>query len=414
MISEAAPISRDDLLKTPKDITMKRILPLLIFMTACINASAKKEISNSAAVVSSLQSTSDTDIEVITIPVVVHVVYNTTQQNISDAQVISQINVLNKDYRGNNNDSKNIPSYFASLAGDGGFEFRLATVDPAGYSTSGIIRKQTSIQMFGVDDRIKSSARGGDDTWNRNKYLNIWVCNLAGGILGYTSTIGCAAEKDGVVIQFSAFGTVGSAAAPFNLGRTATHEIGHWLNLKHIWGDAYCGDDEINDTPKQRSSNRGRPTGEKFTCDMSGHGDMYMNFMDLTDDAGMFMFTQGQCKRMRALFNAGGQRHEILSSNALTGIAITKAVEATAPAVVAKSTSVFPNPAQSVITMIFSSSNNNAAQTITVYNNIGQPVMIQTITGSRITVNISQLKPGAYFIKTTGGAPEEITKFVKN
>jgi len=414
LIPGSAPISRDESFETPKDITMKRILPLLIIMTASIYALAKNEGVNNATVVSSLQSSSDSNTYIITIPVVVHVVYNTAQQNISDAQVLSQIDVLNKDYRGKNDDKKNIPSYFATLAGDGGFAFRLATIDPSGYSTSGIVRKQTNIQMFGVDDRIKSSARGGDDSWNKNNYLNIWVCNLAGGILGYTSTVGGAAEKDGVVIQFSAFGTIGSVAAPFNLGRTATHEIGHWLNLKHIWGDAYCGDDEVDDTPKQRASNRGRPTGEKLTCDMSGHGDMYMNFMDLTDDAGMFLFTRGQCKRMRALFNVGGQRHEILSSNALTGIAITKNTATPAASIVSKPIGAFPNPAQSLITIDLGYNNNDAASTITIYNNIGQPVITQTMMGSRIPVNISRLKPGVYFIKNANGGSGSMTKFVKN
>ncbi len=384
----------------------------MLLLTASIFALAKEEVLNTSDAVTNMQSISDTNI--ITIPVVVHVVYNTVQQNISDAQVRSQIEVLNKDYRGKNDDRKNIPSYFAALAGDGGFEFKLAAVDPSGYSTSGIIRKQTSIQFFGTDDRIKSSAKGGDDSWNSKYYLNIWVANLAGGILGYTSTVGAAAGKDGVVIQYSAFGTVGVAAAPFNLGRTATHEIGHWLNLKHVWGDAYCGDDEVYDTPKQRASNRGRPTGEKFTCDMTGHGDMYMNFMDLTDDAGMFLFTQGQCKRMRALFSAGGQRREMLSSNALTGITITKATATTVVPSVSKSMSVFPNPAQSVITISITAGNNEAANTIAVYNNTGQPVIVQTTTGSRFTVNISRLTSGIYFVKTMNGPAEAMTKFVKN
>jgi len=393
---------------------MKRILPLLIFVTASIFALAGKEVTFNAATIANLYASPVPDTSIITIPVVVHVVYNSAVQNISDAQIISQIDVLNKDYNGKNSDRKNIPSYFAALAGAGGFEFRLATIDPSGYSTTGIVRKQTSIQFFGTDDRIKSSAIGGDDAWNRNKYLNIWVCNLAGGILGYTSAVGASAEKDGVVIQYSVFGSVGAVNAPFNLGRTTTHEVGHWLNLKHIWGDAYCGDDEVDDTPKQRASNRGRPAGEKFTCDMSGHGDMYMNFMDLTDDAGMFMFTQGQCKRMRALFNVGGARREILSSNALTGVAITKPVETVLPTIVAKLINVFPNPAQSVITIDLGSTNNDAVNNITIFNNIGQPVMTQTIAGSRSTINITRLNAGIYFIKTANGDSKTMARFVKN
>jgi hypothetical protein len=388
---------------------MKQILPLVLFITASICAFAKKDVPCNSSI--QFKTTSNTGI--INIPVVVHIIYNTAQQNISEAQVASQIEVLNKDYSATNDDRKNIPSYYASLAGAAGFKFQLASVDPSGYLTTGIVRKQTSIKIFGTDDRIKNSAIGGDDAWDRNKYLNIWVGNLAGGLLGYTSTVGCAPEKDGVVIQYTAFGTFAGVSAPFNLGRTTTHEVGHWLNLIHIWGDAYCGDDQVDDTPKQRASNRGMPTGEKFTCDITGHGDMYMNFMDLTDDAGMFMFTQGQCKRMRALFDNGGQRHIILSSNALAGTGITKTIETPVIAEATKVINAFPNPAQSSIT-IDVNSDTEAATTITIYNYIGQPVVTRMITGSRITINISSLKAGVYFIKLGKGNTATMTKFVKN
>ena len=386
------------------------MLPLLILITQSIFALAQTGSFNVSANLN-LLSPAPAATSIITIPVVVHVVYNTAQQNISDAQIISQLEVLNKDYREKNQDTKNIPSYFAKLAGDAGFEFQLARVDPSGYATTGIIRKSTSIKMFGTDDRIKYNKIGGDDAWDKNKYLNIWIGNLAGGILGYTSTVGGSADKDGVVIQYTAFGTTGTVSAPFNLGRTATHEIGHWLNLKHIWGDAFCGSDEVDDTPKQRASNRGRPTGEKFTCEMNGHGDMYMNFMDLTEDAGMFMFTKGQCERMRALFLNAGQRSAILLSNAITGKAIIKSELIPTPSLIAKLISAYPNPAQSTITIDLSGYSNESAKTILIYNYTGQPVITQTITVNRVSVNISQLKTGIYFIKSGDGAP---SRFVKN
>lgn len=353
---------------------------------------------------------------VIVIPVVVHVLYNTALQNISDAQIQSQIAVLNQDFRGSNADRMKAPSYFASLAGDPGFEFRLAKVDPKGYSTTGIIRKQTSIQMFGLDDRIKSNTVGGDDAWDSKSYLNIWVGNIAGGILGYTSKPGGSAAVDGVVISYAAFGTMGTAGAPFNLGRTATHEVGHWLNLRHTWGDAYCGDDEVDDTPQQRTSNKGCPTGEIFSCGTTPHGDMYMNFMDLVNDACMYMFTQGQCQRMRALFAAGGSRHELLASRALTAAAIVPSQSGSSQSETVPSKIqllVYPNPAESFISVSTNGGDKLVSGTLSIYNNTGQPVLTTKVTGNTISVNVSQLPAGVYFIRQESGLRLLTARFIK-
>ncbi len=350
--------------------------------------------------------------EVIVIPVVVHVLYNSAQQNISDAQVKSQIEALTKDYRKLNEDRSKVPGYFAPLAADCGFEFSLANRDPSGFATTGIIRKKSNIQMFGFDDRIKSSAKGGDDAWDRNKYLNIWIGNLAGGILGYSSVPGGPAEKDGVVLHYNAIGTTGTVSQPFHLGRTATHEVGHWLNLRHIWGDSYCGDDEVDDTPKQRSSNRGSPAGQKFTCETTGHGDMYMNFMDLTDDASMFMFTPGQRQRMRALFQKGGHRSAILSSDALSGSSLAEQhqlplqISGASPKV-----AVFPNPATSAITIEVSGTE-AVNFFVVIYNHSGQPVISRLVNSNSTTINISALKEGVYYIKSSKGELK-VVKFVK-
>ena len=349
--------------------------------------------------------------DIITIPVVVHVLYNNAQQNISDAQILSQIDVLNKDYRGTNADRSQTPLYFAGLAADCGFEFRLAGTDPNGLATNGIVRKYTPIQYFSNDDRAKSVTGGGDAAWNRDRYLNIWVCNLTGGVLGYTSAVGCAAEKDGVVISYAAFGTTGTASAPFNGGRTATHEIGHWLNLRHLWGDTYCGDDGVDDTPQQRSSNRGIPTGERFTCGNTAHGDMYMNFMDLTDDASMYLFTAGQRQRMRALFAAGGARQAILSSPALKVSSLVKTVTPAAqPSAPSYSISVYPNPAsQSIVVDI--NTKENGAGNLTIFNAAGQPVISQPFSSNHAVIQISQLSAGIYYLKQ--GNAGAFVKFIK-
>ncbi len=250
----------------------------------------------------------------LTIPVVVHVLYNTTAQNISDAQIASQIAVMNEDFQKLNADVSKTPSAFAGLAANASIAFVLAKRDPNGLATTGIERKSTTVTGWGTDDRMKSTATGGLNAWNSGAYLNVWVCNLSGGILGYAQFPGGAASTDGIVIRTSAFGRNGSAAAPFNLGRTATHEVGHWLNLRHIWGDASCGNDLVSDTPTQQTSNTGCPTFPKRTCGNTTNGDMFMNFMDYTDDACMYMFSTGQSSRMNALFATGGARVSLTTS----------------------------------------------------------------------------------------------------
>jgi Pregnancy-associated plasma protein-A len=243
-----------------------------------------------------------------TIPIVIHVVHNPANnaENISEAQINSQIDVLNLDFRKKNSDIAAVPSVFKALAADARIEFVLATTDPLGQATNGITRTVTTAAGFGGDDRVKSAATGGADPWPSDRYLNIWVCRLNGGLLGYAQFPGGSAATDGVVITHTGFGTNGTAAPPFNLGRTATHEIGHWLNLRHIWGDdgdGCNGSDFVEDTPNQASDNTGVPTFPHVTCDNGPNGDMYMNYMDYTDDVGMFMFTTGQVLRMQATLN---------------------------------------------------------------------------------------------------------------
>jgi hypothetical protein len=241
---------------------------------------------------------------VINIPVVVHVLYNSAVQNISDAQIFSQMDVLNEDFRKLNADVSLTPSAFAGLAADCQLNFCLAQRDPNGNPTTGIIRKATTVTSFSTNNNMKFSANGGDDAWNTSQYLNIWVCNLGNGLLGYAQFPGGAAATDGVVVLYTAFGRTGTLSAPFNKGRTATHEVGHWLNLRHIWGDANCGNDQVNDTPTQQTSNYGCPTFPKVTCSNGPNGDMFMNYMDYTNDACMYMFTTGQSTRMSAAINA--------------------------------------------------------------------------------------------------------------
>jgi Pregnancy-associated plasma protein-A len=269
--------------------------------------------------------------EIVTIPVVVHVVYRTAAQNISDAQIQSQIDILNEDYRRLNSDAGMVPAEFAGLAADARIQFQLALRDPDCNATSGITRTETSNTSFDAStDDIKFTATGGHDAWPRDKYLNIWVGGniidpSVGALLGYAQFPGGPAATDGVVIAFDAFGDTGTAASPFDLGRTATHEIGHWLGLFHTFqggcagadaGTCASAGDQVCDTPQTSSPSFGCP-GVTNTCVDSpvDFNSQTMNYMDYTDDACMFMFTHGQSLRMDAsLFVA---RAEILGSDGL-------------------------------------------------------------------------------------------------
>ncbi len=246
---------------------------------------------------------------IITIPVVVHVIYQTNAQNISDAQIASQMQVLNDDFRRNNSDANNT----WSQAADTQIEFCMATVDPNGNATTGITRTYANRSEWGTNDAMKYSSNGGVDAWPRDSYLNMWICNIGGGILGYAQFPGSgSAATDGVVMSPQYFGTIGSAQAPFDGGRTTTHEVGHWLNLRHIWGDGNCNaDDFVSDTPTSDAANYGCSTGH-VSCNST---DMVQNYMDYSDDACMNLFTQGQTDRMRALFASGGFRASLLNSN---------------------------------------------------------------------------------------------------
>ena len=252
---------------------------------------------------------------VITIPVVVHVVYYNSNENISDQQIFSQIDIINEDFRRLNADTINTPSAFQSVAADTEIEFCLASEDPNGNTTTGITRTATSQSSFSTNDGVKYSSSGGVDAWNTSEYLNIWVCDLSGGLLGYAQFPGGTASSDGVVCDYAYFGNMGTATSPYDQGRTLTHEIGHWLNLRHIWGDSFCGNDFCNDTPEHSGSNYGCPNFPSTSnCNGNGSsGDMFMNYMDYTDDACMNIFTNDQKTRMIAAINTS--RAGLLTSN---------------------------------------------------------------------------------------------------
>ena len=352
--------------------------------------------------------------QIITIPVVVHVVYNSSAQNISDDQINSQILVLNRDYRKLNTDTAQIPSYYRELAADCRIQFALAAIDTNGNSTTGIVRTHTNVSVFSYNDAVKFKSKGGDDGWDRDRYLNLWVCKLTDGILGYASIPGSQKPVDGVVIDFAAFGTKGAAQAPYNLGRTATHEIGHWLNLIHIWGDSDCGDDYVDDTPTQQTSTRGNPSGMIFSCGNTPYGNLYMDYMDFTDDIGMHLFTYGQRARMLTLFADGGFRQALLSAQTAGAVNLggTDPVSTSGEGTVALSVSMYPNPAAQIVEVKLNDAS-GVGSLMDIYNQRGQIVLTTRIASQAFPLNISTLGTGLYFASIRNGGKNLPFKLVK-
>ncbi len=258
----------------------------------------------------------------VTIPVVAHVVYKNATENVPDAQIQSQIDALNEVFRLANADASTIPLPFQSLATDVLIEFTLAQRDPNCNPTNGITRTLTTVPSFPVGNTVKHVSSGGADAWPSDEYLNMWICDISGGVAGFATfpaDLALYPTDDGIVMDYAYFGTFGTVSSPFDLGRIAAHEVGHWLNLRHIWGDdcpgsnSCSGTDFVNDTPNQQCHNTGCPPFPKLdACSPSSPGVMFMNHMDYTNDPCRRMFTVGQSDRMSAtLFEV---RHSLLGS----------------------------------------------------------------------------------------------------
>ncbi|MGX5818845.1 M43 family zinc metalloprotease [Chitinophaga lutea] len=257
----------------------------------------------------------------ISIPIVVHIVLPNPNQ-VTDAQVMEQIESLNLDYIARNTDVSQVPAVWQALVGNAEIQFCLAARTPSGDPTTGITRTTTTFTSFSADNAaraVKHTATGGAAGWDPDKYLNVWVCGLTNNYLGVATPPGNVfpADEDGVVVSYRAFGKSGTASAPFNLGRTLTHEVGHYFGLRHIWGDdsgACTSDDGVTDTPLQGDQNYGCPTFPRTdACTPAAPGIMFMNYMDYVNDACMYLFTSGQVDRMRNAIDL--QRASLLSSD---------------------------------------------------------------------------------------------------
>ena len=337
--------------------------------------------------------------ELLRIPVVVHVVHQNETENISDAQIYSQLDVLNADYN-LGNDLSVVPPAFLELAAAMDVEFCLAQVNPDGELQAGIVRTATSYDDIGIlfgpgnRERVFYTELGGSDAWDTERYLNIWVADMGTNLAGKAAFPGEAlAAEDGVRISYRYFGTTGTAAdeQPYHLGRTLTHEIGHYFGLHHVWGPSSNGDctedDGVADTPVSSHNYVGEcPVGPQISCNTV---DAHMNYLYYTDDACMGLFTQGQCERMHA---AIAEFRPLLGDG--PGCGITVSHEA-APTV--RPFRVFPNPADDRVTLEFPDSN---AATLDLVDVTGRTVWRHEVSGiAYLTLPVHRLGEGIYVLR---------------
>ncbi len=327
---------------------------------------------------------------VVTIPVVVHVVWSQQEENISEEQIKSQIKVLNKDFRRLNVEVPGIPAIFQNIIADVEMEFCLASKDPNGNATNGITRTFTNNSVgIGGSSAIHHSSEGGKDAWDTERYLNIWVAKFAGSVGGVASFPGEGpADEQGVEINYKQFGTI-NTVAPYHLGRTCTHEIGHYFNLEHPWGPGIldcCEDDFVADTPPACETYLEQcPVHPVFSCGMP---DVFMDYMFYTDDACMGMFTNGQKMRMLATLNT--VRTGLLDSDACMPVPTSE--EERKPEIV-----VFQNPVRERLSFELKSMESKSWE-IHLYNGLGQQCFSKTIETGKHEIPMTDFPNGIYFL----------------
>lgn len=356
-----------------------------------------------------------------TIPVVVHVIHNGdaigSNENISLEQVLSQIEVLNEDFRQLAGTNGEDPS---GLGVDTQIQFCLAKIDPTGQPTNGVERLNLQMAQYTSRDAVQQMK--SFTQWDPEQYLNIWTVSWGGelsNLLGYAQfpiqsglqglNSNDLENTDGVVISYRNFGSVQKTTGPFianyNLGRTTTHEVGHFLGLRHIWGDAdNCqGNDFCNDTPIAAAENTGCPTGQD-SCPQPGL-DMIENYMDYTFDFCMHIFTPDQLTRMETVLENSPRRASLLTST-VCGTLGTPEFRTL------QGINVYPNPAQNVLTI---TTEGDMPDSYTIFNSIGQTVATASnVTDATLNVNVSGYANGIYFIKVDKGSETKTIKFIKN
>ncbi len=352
---------------------------------------------------------------VVVIPVVVHVVYKQAGQNISDAQILSQIDALNEDFARLNADTNNTPAPFRTAASGTQIQFCMARRDPNGNTTNGIERRQTTVTSFSTNDNVKFYSSGGLDAWDVDSYMNIWVCNMSGGILGYGEFPATTHTNTyGVVIQYDSFGRVGNVQAPYNLGRTLTHEIGHCFRLFHIWGDdngACSGTDNIADTPNQAEETYGcHIFPYTDICTTTGNGVMFMNYMDYSDDDCLNMFTSNQATRMFVTLNG-------YYPTLTTSVACQDVIE-NVNSIDALQFSVYPNPTDGILNIdMFTTQSITESLNVRITDAIGKIVAEKELgfsNGRIYQIDLSDLEGGSYFVTVYSKSYKRTVQFVKS
>tara|TARA_B100000508_G_scaffold141097_1_gene146960 strand:+ start:52227 stop:53531 length:1305 start_codon:yes stop_codon:yes gene_type:complete len=369
--------------------------------------------------------------QLYTIPVVVHVVYNTQDQNLPDSVIFRQIQTLNEDYQRLNADTVNMRADFDIVKGSPNIKFQLAQIDPQGNPSTGITRTETTTETFGdlgliqgdfsTLEQVKQTAEGGHDPWDQDRYLNIWVCNMeifnTPALLGYASPPAGLPNwppgsipniSDGVVIQYQAFGANNSNSldmgqGPINvLGRTCTHEVGHYLGLRHIWGDGGCTEqDGIDDTPNASDQSQFDCDDTKNTCTDNIQNvdlpDMIENYMDYSAEECQNSFTQGQIDLMRGVLE--NQRYDLVHDNPAS-------VE-----IEELASSIYPNPVTSELNVSF---DNGIASSVEIYGMNGRLIQSHQPESSVLTMDVNAMESGVYLvhIKSNSGHTS-VKKFVK-
>lgn len=342
---------------------------------------------------------------IVYIPVVFHIVLPHPTV-ITDAQVLAQLDVLNKDFAGMNPDSVNLPAAFKPLFGKSQIQFKLAQRTPGNEPATGIVRATAGHPIYSTfDNSLKYTTQGGDDAWDANRFLNVWITNLSAGyVLGYSTLPGASiAAEEGIVIHYTTLPA--DSLTTYNRGRTLVHEAGHFFYLYHIWGDenGCAGTDFVDDTPNQTTLTSGCPGGAIVTdaCSPIAPGILYENYMDYTDDACMSLFTRGQVARMETALN--DYHPGYYTSNGADPL----------PNLLSKGFMVTPNPATNAVTFQFYPVP-ATLKAITLYNSAGQKIAEQVATGAgSYSFNVARFASGVYFVQAVFTDKKIMQKVIK-